>query len=237
MRISELLHSIASWLSSPDNEAILLAEYDEECLKKTAEGCLIAANVLKKTAEEVDKIEPEQEETAMTPENIEGLADIATAFDESGDEYLQKQASLIDELLISIAAPKYAAKKMKDKNESKIDELKQKYQDIKKSLIDKNMIQEATTSITKSNIYNKQKRPLEAALSTRYCPDHAGSPLKRISSEESQCSLDNKIYNFKEGYRMLDKTEVPGGSVELQNEGLEENTESAFDTREDRASR
>src|SRR5204863_141065 len=83
--ISEMLEAMASWLESPDNEAILLAEYDEECLKVVAQSCIEASAALKRAAEHVDIIEPAAE-SVLTPESLEGLANIAAAFDNSDDE-------------------------------------------------------------------------------------------------------------------------------------------------------
>jgi len=54
MRISEMLTAIASWLENPDNEALLLSEYDPACMEVVAETCLQAAQVLKLGAEQVD---------------------------------------------------------------------------------------------------------------------------------------------------------------------------------------
>ena len=99
MRISEMLKAIASWLESPNNEAILLSEYNDDCLKVVSESCILASSALKKAAQEVDLIEP-KEDSNLTPEAIDELAEIAYAFDASGDENLRKQASVIDELLL-----------------------------------------------------------------------------------------------------------------------------------------
>ena len=56
MRISEMLKAIASWLESPNNEAILLSEYNDDCLKVVSESCILASSALKKAAQEVDLI-------------------------------------------------------------------------------------------------------------------------------------------------------------------------------------
>ena len=60
MRVSEILTAIASWLENPNNEAILLSEYNDDCLNVTAAGLSEAASVLRKTAEEADVFEPEE---------------------------------------------------------------------------------------------------------------------------------------------------------------------------------
>ena len=72
MRISEMLQAIASWLESPNNEALLLAEYDETCSKIVAENCVLAAALLKNAAEQVEVVEPAPESN-LTPESITEL--------------------------------------------------------------------------------------------------------------------------------------------------------------------
>src|SRR5579885_1262210 len=109
MRISEMLNAIASWLESPNNEALLLSEYHEDSMKVVAESCILAAALLKTAASEVDGIEPPPE-SKITPESIEEIASLATALDSSGDPALKKQASVLDELLLTIAAPPNALK-------------------------------------------------------------------------------------------------------------------------------
>ena len=133
MRISEMLYAIASWLESPNNEALLLAEYDDNCMKVVSESCVLAAALIKNAAEEVDQIEPPPE-SKITPESIQEIAALAAVFDASGDPNLKKQASVLDELLLTIAAPpgELASKKAADDN--RIDELRKKYQNPSKEL-------------------------------------------------------------------------------------------------------
>jgi len=178
MRISEMLNAIASWLESPDNEAILLAEYDDDCLQIVANSCVQAAALLKVTAEAVEDIEP-PEESKITPEAIDDLAALATAFDDSGDPELKKQASVIDELLLTIAAPSDAIVQRKDLIDQRIDELKKKYEQPTKDLAETNKIADSEKLIEQSNM-TKQIDIQQSPLSTRYCPDHAGAQIARV---------------------------------------------------------
>ena len=73
MRVSEILTAIASWLENPDNEAILLSEYNDDCLNVTAAGLSEAAAVLRKTAEEADVFDPE-EPSKINERSIEEIA-------------------------------------------------------------------------------------------------------------------------------------------------------------------
>ena len=134
MRIAELLLSIASWLESPNNEAILLAEYDENCLEVVAGSCVEAANALKKAAATVENIEP-AEESKITPDSIESLAELASALDGTNDPELQKQASVIDELLLTIASPPNAVSDKLAATNDRLEELKKKYENPTKEQI------------------------------------------------------------------------------------------------------
>jgi len=232
MRISEMLNAIASWLESPDNEAVLLAEYDEECLGIVAKSCVEAAALLKITANTVEDIEPPPE-TSITPQSIDELAQIATAFDSSDDEGLQKQAAVIDELLLTIASPPAAYAARKDLEDQRIEELKKKYEGVGKQLAKDNNIATSEKAIEKSNIV-KKKQILGEPLSSRYCPDHPGTQIARIGEHRWQCELDKKIYDYETGFTKEDGTKVPGGDVSEQTKGMNLPGYTIFDTREGR---
>jgi hypothetical protein len=232
MRISEMLHAIASWLESPDNEAIILAEYDDDCLKVVSESCVQAAALLKITADTVDDIEPE-EESLITPESIEDLANLASALDSSNDPALQKQASVIDELLLTIAANPTTLQDKKAADEKKIDELKKKYHENKIELDKLNKIPEIKKAIDKSNMI-KSHDVTDHSLSTRTCPDHPGAQIGRVGENMYQCELDKKVYNFEIGFELNNGEKVPGGSVNNQSSHDREPIHSLFDTREGR---
>lgn len=53
-------------------------------------------------------------------------------------------------------------------------------------------------------------------LSTRYCPEHIGVMVTRISESTYQCPLDGQIYNYETGWTDHDGNEHPGGSVAAQ---------------------
>lgn len=232
MRISEMLKAIASWLESPDNEAILLAEYDDKCLKVVAESCVEAASALKKAADTVDSIEP-QEESKITPESIEQLANLASALDSSNDPNLKKQASVLDELLLTIAAPPDSISKKKASDDYRLEELKKKYEQPRKDMIESNKIADSEKAIDKSNM-TKEYKINNSFLNTRYCPDHAGVQVARVGEHMVQCPLDKKIYSYEEGYTLENGTKVPGGSVALQGQNMNMPSHAIFDSRESR---
>lgn len=232
MRISEMLIAIATWLESPDNEALLLAEYDEECLEVVATSCVDAATALKVAAEKVEGMEP-AEESIITSESIESVANLAAALDSSGDPELQKQASVLDELLLSIAAPPNAANQIKQLQDNRLVALKQKYEGPREELHKTNMIDKAEKAIDKSDM-TKRLAILEAPLSSRYCPDHPGVQIARVGEHMWQCEMDKKTYNFDSGFELINGTKVPGGDVAQQTQGLNTPYHALFDTREGR---
>lgn len=229
MRIAELLTSIANWLESPENEALLLAETDENCMKVVSESCVLAAALLKSAAEEVDTLEP-PEPSKLTPDSIEGLADLAAALDSSGDPALRKQASVLDELLLSISAPPGAYKAAKAAEDYRLEELKKKYEDPREELAKVNMIADAEKAIEKSKM-TKEYKIMEAPLSSRYCPDHPGVQIARIGEHIWQCEMDKKSYNFETGFELINGNKVPGGDVSEQTQGVSVPTHAIFDDR------
>jgi hypothetical protein len=232
MRTAELLNAMAAWLESPNNEAMLLAEADEKCMQVVAESCVLAAALLKKAADEVDAIEPPAE-SLLTPESIEETAALAFAFDSSDDPQLKKMASVLDELLLTIAAPPNAYAERKDLQDQRVVELKKKYEQPRETLRDYHKIGDAERAIEQSG-FTKQYKILEAPLSTRTCPDHPGAQMARVGEHMFQCELDKKTYNYETGYTLDNGNKVPGGSVEQQTMGLEIPFHAIFDTREGR---
>lgn len=95
-----------------------------------------------------------------------------------------------------------------------------------------NIIDESILIVKKANNYgflpknrcnkinNKKEeiiKPLnEISLSTRYCPDHNGVQVVRISENIYQCPIDGKKYNYETGYVNYKGQKVPGGSVAMQ---------------------
>lgn len=231
MRIAEMLQAIASWLEDPNNEAFLIAEYDDNCLKVVAESCVEAANLLRKAADSVELIEPPTE-SSITPESIDSLAELAHAFDESGDPALIAHASVIDELLLTIAAPPNASQEKKAAEEERIKLLKEKYENVSTQLKEDNKISEAEKAINKSKM--TEATILEGTLSTRTCPDHPGAQIGRVGEYTWQCELDKKVYNYQTGFELANGMKVPGGDVANQTKIDITDTQSVFDTRESR---
>lgn len=232
MRVSELLTAIAAWLESPENEALMLAEYDEASMTSVAKTCVAAAEILKRGAEEVEALEP-PEEAKLTPDALDHLNQVITAFDQSDNVELQRTASVIDELLLTIASPPKWAASYKEAQENRLDVLKAKYEDTKKQLDIMNKVKESAMGIDKSPM-SKQYRIMEAPLSTRTCPDHAGGLLARVGENMWQCQLDKKVYNWNTGFTNERGEKVPGGDVANQTPMFHPQPHAIFDTREGR---
>lgn len=232
MRIAEMLHAMAAWLESPTNEALLLAEQDEECLKVVADSCVLAAALLKTAAEEVEEIEPIPPSN-ITPESVEEIAAMANAFECSEDPQLKKMASVLDEILLTIAAPPGAVKAAAEREELRIEELRKKYHQPREELHALDKTSDSLRAIDKSNV-TKEYRIMEHPLNTRYCPDHPGAQIARVGEHVWQCELDKRTYNFETGYELQNGEKVPGGDVAQQTQSVSTPFHAIFDTREGR---
>ena len=232
MRIAELLHAMASWLESPNNEAMLLAETNANCMKIVAESCILAAELLKVAAEEVDVLE-DPAESLITAESIDETAALASTLDGSNDPQLKKMAAVLDELLLTISAPKNASAEKRAIENDRIEQLKKKYQQPREELKEYNRISESEKGINKSNM-TKEYKIESAPLSARSCPQHPGAQLSRIGEHRWQCELDHKVYDFETGFSLDDGTKIPGGDVANQTQNTNRNYYSMFDTRQER---
>lgn len=176
--------------------------------------------------------------------DLDAMAEVAKEFDESGDPLLQRQASVLDHVLTIFSKEKF--NKTADENDQ-IDKLKEKYRQREMDEKYKNPSiaiakQDNTTGVAdkmSETFKKKQYRPMEAALSTRTCQDHAGVPLIRVGEDVYQCNLDKKIFDFKQGYTLNSGTKVPGSAVENQNRSIYDNVNSdqQFDSREGRSNK
>ncbi len=232
MRISDMLTAISAWLESPNNEAIMLAEYHPASLQIVAENLVLAAALLKTAAEEVQEVEP-LPDSLITSDSIQDIANLAAALDSSGDPDLKKQASVLDELLLSIAAPPNASETIKKLQDNRLEELQKKYQKSQETLEKSNKIADAEEAIDKSDALKKNDIQNQG-LSSRYCPDHSGVQIARIGEHQWQCELDKKIYNYETGFSLYNGVKVPGGDVAMQTDFEYPNDQSMFDTREGR---
>jgi hypothetical protein len=232
MRVSELLTAMATWLESPENEALLLAEYNTDCLNVVAESCVSAAAILRAGAEQADLIEPTVE-PKLTAEALDHLNMIITAFDASGDADLQKTASTIDELLLTVSAPPDWARSHKQAQMDRLEVLKNNYEEVRKQHNEFNGVKESAKAIEKSPFF-KEVRIQDHALNTRTCPDHPGAQMARVGEHMFQCSMDKKVFNYTTGYTTERGEKVSGQEVTSHLPEMDVQPRTMFDTREDR---
>lgn len=170
--------------------------------------------------------------------DLENTANLATALDNSGDDGLEKLASVLDEILLTIGAPKGENYNFKAAEEAELDKLRTKYHagpdkfyGVGKERTSK--IADEANKVIEQKV--KQYKPNEHALSTRHCPDHFGTSVIRIADSTWQCPLDKKIYNYESGFKLENGSQVPGSNVSNQNQNIADNAEQHlnFSTREE----
>jgi hypothetical protein len=228
------LEGLVEILSSPDSEFMKEAEelLDSDVLVQFAAMINGAANSIVDAKRLVEDVE------GVTETDIDELAALAQSLDESNDPILRKQASAIDELLITIGANPKAQGAFKKAQDEEIEKLRAKYNQendlytkAKKEHDKQNKVEEAKKAI-ESKV--KKYRPLEAPLSTRYSPDMPGVSLVRISEGVYQCPVTKKIYDFKAGYTTAKGNKVPGSEVSNQTQEFDYTAQHMnFSTRED----
>jgi len=228
MKISQKIKQIARYFDNPQNDLLVSAEDDEIKLGLVANAMAEINGILEKCASEIDEIEKSEDNTI---ENLNEIVAMADFFDKSEDPDLMKYASVLDELLMTIAAPKYASDDVKMRDESRIEEIKKRYKDIKEKHDEYNFVADALEGLEKSK-YLKEKRPLEAPIDTRYCPDHPGMQVERVGHREVRCPLDGKTYNYEVGFETLKGNKIPGTSVQNQSATILPIEKMVFDTRE-----
>lgn len=225
----DLMQSTAGWLENADNELFGLLEYSDDSVNIAAKACVLAAAILKKAALDIQLVSGIEDTNKYEKDMVEAISDlksIADSLDASGDDSLMKKASALDEILFTIVSNVEEQEEFKKSFARKIEEIKKHSYDLKHGnpvspisnivSIGAPQSKENAAASEKKNSSSKDLRPLQAPLSTRYCPDHPGEMLMRISDGVYQCMLDHKEYDFKSGFTTAKGNKVPGTSVENQ---------------------
>lgn len=227
-------------LDDISNHPILAAaeELNEDIVLQTIANVLVSTETIVKNAiENLNKISHFYN-GKLEEKDIDEIAALAEEFDKSGDEYLQKQASVLDQILINFnQLSGIKAKEAQDKEIEKIREkyrseaLEEKYKEPSETL--ERDIQAANT-VKAIDKQVKDFRPLENTLSSRTCPDHPGAQISRVGDDIYQCSMDGKIYNWKEGFTTNNGNKIPGTSINEQTRALGDRAleQMSFSTRE-----
>jgi hypothetical protein len=237
MNLRDKLEILSEQLIDSNNEILILAEEENDPeLFENVVKAMVSASYLIKNA--YNKISSKEE--AVTPKMLDELVEFATALDMSGDESLQKKAAVIDQLLLNLGVAKQYDQVFKEAQEEEISKLRKEYREksldpaykFPKEELDRDILAAEAAEAIKKSI--KEYRPLETALSTRYCPDHPGTSVMRVTDEVYQCPLDKKIYNYREGFETMRHNVVPGTSVQNQTQALTDRQleETHFSTRE-----
>lgn len=231
-KINEILN-----LLREDGELMQIAEQylDDNNLANFSESLMIAGDELNHALQSFV-----QNSEMVNEQDIDELGALAQALDETGDPVLMKQASVLDEILITIGADPKAQSAFKKAQDDEIERLRAKYQDTNRDQYTKATeehkkeinVNEAIKEIDRKV---KKYRPLEAALSTRYSPDMPGVSLVRVGDGVWQCPITKKIYDFRSGYTTAKGNVVPGSDVSNQTQhlGYRAQEHMNFSTREE----
>lgn len=218
-----------------DNEVLELAEKCGPDVLQSVASCLVACaqtldGVVKthsyKLGEE-DKLEFDkfckekssvsedegEKSEEVTPKDLEAVAALAEEFSKSGDVLLRRQASVLDQVLLTFATQD-VRQDQKKAFDQKIAQIKENLGKNVEEQIKKSFKADEVAKAVDKNI--KVYAPLEAPLKTRSCIDHPGHQLIRVSDDVYQCSLDKRTYDYKSGFTTLKGNKVPGGDVSLQ---------------------
>lgn len=243
MSVSMELRVLARKLEKNSDDLLVNAQSrGQDVLDKVAGAVAAASTLLEEVAEDIDRETP----FGISPKQLDEIWALATALDNCQDPVLKKQASVLDELLFSIASSKKPMDQIKKANEDEINRLrserrkakeKELYEEPREALADSNQVDHYQEAVEKQL---KRYVPMEAPLQTRYVPDRPGVQMVRITDQVYQDPDTGVIYDFKNGYKTQKGNEIPGGSVENQTRLLgqwDHSDNSTFTTRQDLMSR
>jgi hypothetical protein len=238
MAISIDMRVLARKLEKSSDELLAnAAAKGPDVLDKVSTAIVAASTLLEQVADDMD----ENASFSITPDQLNEIAALASAFDESKDPLLKKQASVLDELLLSIASPKNAVAMTRKATEDEVNRLREErrkarreeaYEAPRKAHAEMNNA-EAVAKAVEQQV--KRYIPLEAPLQTRYPPDRPGGQMTRITDHVYQDIDTGIIYDYKAGYTTQKGNKIPGGSVENQTRQLGDyrnQGSSLFETRE-----
>jgi len=229
-----MFEDLALKIGSDDNEVIQaikdgpqneVAKAASQALTEVIKFLFNAADVLGDLQKESVIEAPGHDVTdSVDTDGLEMIASLATIFD--SEPGLEKVASVLDEILLTIGTPKGAVSKIKNAEDNEVEKLRAKYRAessekiYSEAKIEHDKQNKSDEAIKAINDRVKEYRPNEHALSTRYSPDMPGVPLMRIGDGIFQDIVTKKIYNYEAGYTTVEGDKVPGGSVSNQTQQL-----------------
>ena len=207
------------------------ASEEDRVLSIVAEALVSAADIIRTASEYVASEEPAVE--LPSSDELDEIAAVAAAFDESEDEMLQKQAGILDNILAVLSSVDLASNVYDE--DARLEEVKKKYHDVRDKLHEDGGLDAAAEAVEKSPVMKEKRKVQYLSLKSRYCPDHAGISTIRVAENRVQCPLDHKMYDYANGYSLLDGTKVPGGDVANQGDNFVHNEgHLIFQNRNDR---
>jgi hypothetical protein len=238
MNLADKLRRFAKKLETEADEVLAEAQdSNPQAFEQIVSAVAMSSAVLEKTA---DSLEEDGQAATISIRLVEQLAATAEALDQSEDPALQKQASVLDELLVTLSAPKGAVAQAKKANEDELNRLREEY----RTKAREDLYSRAREALRKQNRTDKVRkavetkvepyRPMQGSLSTRYPPDMPGGHLTRISDGVYQDITTGKIYNYHSGYTTNKGNQIPGTSVQNQTRDLGDDRmgHAIFNTRE-----
>ena len=223
-----------------ENHPVLMSISNDKVMNTVASALVTSSAIFKIAISNIEEM-VESCASEFDEQDIDAISMLASEFDSSGDEFLQKQASVLDQILLNFAGHK-ALLADKKAAEEEVDKLRREYREKARDAaysktretLEKDI--KAADSIKAIKEQVKTFRPLEHALSTRHCPEHPGTGVIRIGENIYQCEMDKRIYNYQEGYKTMKGNEIPGSDVSEQTRSLGDRVleQMSFSTRETR---
>jgi len=210
-----------------------LSDEIEECVEDDEQ----LEEILQKLMEAADLIDEAcallEPHCSISDESLDDLETLTDELDEAG---LTKEASAIEELLLTVGS-KGIKKAYTDAAEKKYEDLKKKYRDksLERAYPEKKISKEVEAAINELNKKIKKYRPQEAPLSSRYSPDMPGVQLIHIGDSAWQCPITGKVFDYTDGFTTASGNVVPGTSVENQTQHAMDfaaNSQPIFSTRD-----
>lgn len=238
MAISIDLRILASKLEKSSDELIAEAALKgPEYLEKISTAIAAASTLLTSVADDIDT---NLTTADLSSSDLDKIATLSEKLASSKDPEIRKQANVLDEILLTIAAPKNAVAEAKQMKEDAVNELAAKYRSDKidelyhKPKKDLHKMHGFADMAKAVDTQVKDFRPLEAPLQTRYSPDMPGTPMVRITDGVYQDVTTGKIFDYINGYSTAKGNKIPGCSVanQIRDLGDQRHQSGMFETRD-----
>ena len=130
------------------------ASEEDRVLSIVAEALVSAADIIRTASEYVASEEPAVE--LPSSDELDEIAAVAAAFDESEDEMLQKQAGILDNILAVLSSVDLASNVYDE--DARLEEVKKKYHDVRDKLHEDGGLDAAAEAVEKSPVMKRRYR-------------------------------------------------------------------------------